>query len=193
MATNANICDVVQDALDWCEGAPQYAGFQRRGYYIAASAILQWPERETTETGQELASYKDKSSFVLKADHKWLPFDTLPAKSTATSEAQGEMPSASQLNKLSAVLPGTDEKTSNAAAYVNNVPCVWLIKDMNDCWRVFGCRRWAGEIKNTVASDMGQGSAGTASTTLAVEAPDTTPPPFYKGDIDSTDNPVGKA
>lgn len=187
---NQNLCDIVQDALDWCEGAPQFAGVQRRGYYIAASAIAKWPEREKTDAGRDLASYADKSSFVLKADKKWLPFDMLPAKSQSTSEAQGEVPSGSQLNKLTAVLPGIDEKTSNAAAYINNCPCVFLVQDMDDNWRVFGCKRWAGEIKNTVAQDMGQGSAGTASTTLTVEAPDTTPMPFYKGEIDSTDDPV---
>ena len=180
-----NLCDIVQESLEWCEGAPNFAGMQRRVAYTAVSNILTWPERETTASGAELAAYKDKSSFVLKADKKFHVIDVLPAKSTSTSEPQGELPSASQLNKLSLVHPGTGEKASNAAAYINNVPCVFLVQDMDGNWRVCGCKRWAAEIKATVNSDWGQGSAGTAQTTIAVEAPDTTPFPVYKGELET--------
>lgn len=100
-----NLCDIVQESLEWCEGAPNFAGMQRRVAYTAVSNILTWPERETTASGAELAAYKDKSSFVLKADKKFHVIDVLPAKSTSTSEPQGELPSASQLNKLSLVHP----------------------------------------------------------------------------------------
>lgn len=180
-----NLCDIVQESLEWCEGAPNFAGMQRRVAYTAVSNILTWPERETTSSGAELAAYKDKSSFVLKADKKFHVIDVLPAKSTSTSEPQGELPSASQLNKLSLVHPGTGEKASNAAAYINNVPCVFLVQDMDGNWRVCGCKRWAGEIKATVSSDWGQGSAGASQTTIAVEAPDTTPFPVYKGELET--------
>ncbi len=188
---NLNLCDIVQESLEWCEGQSSFAGMQRRVRYTAASNILVWPEREKTASGTELAAYKENSSFLLKADKKWNFIDILPTKSTSTSEPQGELPSGSQLNKLTLIHPGTGEKASNAAAYINNVPCVFLVEDMDGNLRVCGCRRWAGEIKNTVASDWGQGSAGTAQTTISVEAPDTTPFPVYKGDLD--DDPVEDA
>lgn len=186
---NQNLCDIVQESLDWCEGTPNYAGMQRRLAYIAASAILKWPERETTATGTELAAYKEKSNFVLKADKKFHIIDVLTTKSQATSDPQGEHPSGSQLNKLSLVIPGTGEKQSNAAAYINNVPCVFLVTDMDGNWRVCGCKRWEAEIKGTVTQDWGQGAAGTSQTTIAIEAPDTTPFPVYKGTIETDLDP----
>lgn len=184
MAEKTNLCDIVQQSLDWCPGAPQFAGMQGRVLYTAVSNILQWPEREQTAAGADLAAYKKDSNFTLKADKKWYAIDILPAKSTATSDPQGELPSQSQLNKLSLVHPGTGEKASNAAAYINNVPCVFLVMDMDGNWRVAGCKRWANEIKATVKHDQGQGAAGTAQTTIEVEAPDTTNFPVFKGTLD---------
>lgn len=136
---NLNLCDIVQESLEWCEGQSSFAGMQRRVRYTAASNILVWPEREKTASGTELAAYKENSSFLLKADKKWNFIDILPTKSTSTSEPQGELPSGSQLNKLTLIHPGTGEKASNAAAYINNVPCVFLVEDMDGNWRVCGC------------------------------------------------------
>lgn len=187
---NLNVCDLVQESLEWCEGAPNFAGMQGEVLYTAVKNIAKWPEREKTAYGTDLAAYKENSSFVLKADKKFHRIDILPAKSTSKSDPQGEMPSASQLNKLSLVHPGTGEQASNAAAYINNIPCVFLVKDMDGAWRVCGCSRWANEIKATVTSDWGQGSAGSAQTTIDVEAPDTTPFPLYKGEVETDDDPV---
>lgn len=182
-----NLCDIVQDSIEWCEGAPQFAGIQGRVYYTAASNIAQFPERETTEAGRDLGSYKDKSSFKLFADKKFHFIDILPAKSSTTSESQGEYPSISQLNKLELVIPGTGEKAADACAYLNNVASIFVFKDMEGNWRVAGCERWKNEIKVTVATDLGQGSAGTAQSTISVEAPDSTIFPVYKGEIDEGD------
>lgn len=184
MATQENLCDIIQQSIDWCEGAPQYAGIQRDVYYIAASNILTWPARKKTAAGADLAEYDDKSSFVLKGDKKFQKIGILANKSTAKSESQGEEPSSSQINKLELLHPGTGVEASNAAAYLNNIPSVFLVNDANGNLRVYGCQRWASEIKCKVAQDLGQGSAGTASTTITVEAPDTTPAPVYHGEID---------
>lgn len=179
-----NLCDILQDSLEWCEGAPNFAGIQGRVYYTAIRNILQWPERETTETGVELGAYKDKSNFVLKADKKFKYIDILPAKSTVTSESLGEFPSACQNNKIDMVHPGTGEKANNACSYINNIPSVFIFTDMEGNLRVIGCKRWQNEIQAKVQMDLGQGAAGTAQTTISVEAPDTTTFPVYKGEID---------
>lgn len=186
----ASLCNLVQESLEWCEGAPNFAGMQGEVLYTAAKNIAKWPERQKTGSGIELAAYEKDSSFVLKADKTFKKIDILPAKSTSQSDPQGEMPSGSQLNKLSLVHPGSGEKASNAAAYINNIPCVFLVKDMDGNWRVCGCQRWASEIKATVKQDWGQGSAGSAQTTIEVEAPDTTPFPVYCGDVPTDDDPV---
>lgn len=182
--TQTKVCSPVQKSVEWCEGASNYAGIRRRALYTAASNITKWPTRKTLANGAELAEYVDKENFTLKADKKWYAVDMLPAKSKYTSDPNGELPSASQLNKLELVIPHAGQEASNMAAYINNIPCVWLVEDMDGNWRVIGCERWAGEIKNTIALDLGQGAAGTAQSTITVEAPDTTPAPLYAGEID---------
>ena len=114
---------------------------------------------------------------MLKADAKWKYIDILPEKSQLTSEAQGELPSQTQLNKLTAVHPGVGEEASAASAYLNNNDNVFLVENMKGKFRVVGSEAWT--TKTTVAQDLGQGATGTTSTTISVEATDECPAPFY--------------
>lgn len=63
-------------------------------------------------------------------------------KSQLTSEAQGELPSQTQLNKLTAVHPGVGAEASAAAAYLNNNDNVFLVEDMKGKYRVVGSEAW---------------------------------------------------
>ncbi len=87
----------------------------------------------------------------LAADAKWRYIDILPDKSQLTSEAQGELPSQTQLNKLVAVHPGVGADASAAAAYINNTDNVFVIEDMKGNFRVLGNDKWS--TKATVAQD----------------------------------------
>lgn len=159
-------------------------GVRRRLYYISKAEILEWPTLPRDENGRA-TSAELTGNFSLNADSKWKYIDHLPEKSQLTSEAQGEVPSQTQLNKLTIVHPGVGAEASAAAAYINNNDNVYLVQDMSDKWRVVGCERW--QTKSTVAQDLGQGPTGTASTTISVEATDETPAPFYKGKIETED------
>ncbi len=180
-----NCSSTFQRSLSWCQGTPEYPGIKRRIYYIAKSAIAKWPTLPTDEAGRPTAAVYE-GSFVLKADHKWHHIDVLPDKCQVTSEAQGELPSQTQLNKLTAVHPGVGEEASAAAAYINNTDNVFLVEDMKGKYRVIGSDRW--ETKSTVAQDLGQGATGTASTTINAEASDVVPAPFYTGKIELEDD-----
>jgi hypothetical protein len=126
--------------------------------------------------------------FELKADAKWQYIDILPDKSQLTSEAQGELPSQTQLNKLTAVHPGVGEEASAAAAYINNNDNVFVVQDMKDKYRVVGSEKWL--TKSTVAQDLGQGATGTTSTTINAEATDEVPAPFYVGTLATEDGDI---
>jgi hypothetical protein len=128
------------------------------------------------------------NNFVLVADKKWHYIDVLPDKCQVTSEAQGEMPSQTQLNKLTAVHPGVGMLASAAAAYINNADNVFLVEDMRGMYRVIGSERW--DTKTTVTQDLGQGATGTASTTINAEATDVVPAPFYRGKIELEDGSI---
>lgn len=181
-------CINIQKSLGWCQGTPELPGIMRRLYYLAKSAIVQWPVLERDANNVRCISAKYIGDFELAADQKWRYIDILPDKSQLTSEAQGELPSQTQLNKLTAVHPAVGEAASAAAAYLNNADNVFLVQDMKGAWRVVGCDRWL--TKTTVSQDNGQGATGTTSTTIAVEATDEVPSPFYYGIIETEDGDI---
>ena len=181
MATN---CTSIIKSLAWCQGTPELPGIRRRIYYIGKDQIVKWPTLNHDTRGR-LVTAAYAGNFVLAADATWKYIDILPDKSQLTSEAQGEYPSQTQLNKLTAVHPGVGLDASALAAYVNNNDCVFLVETVRGKYRVVGSEAW--QVKSTVAQDLGQGPTGTTSTTLSVEATDECPAPFYFGKIETED------
>ena len=173
-------CNNLQRSLDWCQGTPELPGIKRRIYYLAKSQIVKWPTLPVDENGRPTSAIY-QGNFVLAADANWKHIDVLPDKCQVTSEAQGEVPSQTQLNKLTAVHPAVGPEASAAATYINNTDNVFLVEDMRGKFRVIGCDKW--NTKATVAQDLGQGATGTTSTTINAEASDVVPAPFYEGEI----------
>ena len=182
-----NTCTSIQQSLAWCEGKPELPGVKRRIYYIAKSQIASWPTLPRDTMGRVTAA-KYTGDFTLKADATWKYIDILPSKSQLVSEAQGEVPSQTQINRLTAVHPGVGEEASAAAAYINNTDNVYIVEDMNGKFRVVGSEKW--ETISTVAQDLGQGPTGTTSTTITAEATDECPAPFYEGAIVTEDGTI---
>ncbi len=184
-----NCNNLFQASLDWCEGTPVYPGIKRRVYYIARRHIAAWPTLTRNEQGQ-ITSAAYTGNFTLADGKTWLHIDTLADKNQVTSEAQGETPSQTQLNKLTAVHPGTGEAASSFAAYVNNVPCVFLVETIDGKFRVIGNEVY--DTVTTVAQDLGQGATGTAQTTIEAQCTDFVPAPFYTGEIQTADGTINE-
>lgn len=183
MATN-NSCAALQRSLAWCQGTPELPGVRRRLYYTAKSKITKWPTLPHDENGRVTAA-EYSGSFTMLADAKWYYIDIVADKSQLTSEAQGEPPSQTQLNKLTAVHPGVGPEATAVSAYLNNSDNVFVVQDMKGRYRVVGSELY--ETKCSVAQDNGQGVTGTVSTTISVEATDECPAPFYKGTLPTED------
>lgn len=183
-------CTNIQRSLAWCEGTPELPGIKRKAYYTNKSNIAQWPTL-THDANGRLTSAAYTGSFTLVADATWKYIEFIPTKSQLTSEAQGEYPSQTQLNKLVMVHPGVGSEATAAAAYLNNSDNVFIVEDMKGNYRVVGSEKW--ETKTTVAQDLGQGATGTASTTISVEATDECPAPFYSGSIVTEDGTIPAA
>ena len=183
----AKTCTSIQKSLGWCQGTPELPGVKRRIYFIAKSFIVGFPQLPRDELGRSTSAVL-VGDFVLMADATWKYIDILPDKSQLTSEAQGELPSQTQLNKLVAVHPGVGQDASAAAAYINNTDNVFIVEDMKGNYRVLGNDKWT--TKATVAQDLGQGATGTTSTTINVEATDEVPAPFYVGKLDTEDGDI---
>lgn len=186
MATKTG-CSALQKSLGWCQGTPELPGVKRRIYYLAKSEIIEFPALPRDEHGRATSAVYE-GSFTLAADAKWKYIDILPDKSQLTSEAQGEVPSQTQLNKLTAVHPAVGPEASAAAAYINNTDSVFIVEDMKGNYRVVGSDMW--NTKATVAQDLGQGATGTTSTTISVEASDEVPAPFYVGTLETEDGDI---
>lgn len=183
-------CTNVQRSLDWCMGTPELPGIKRRVFYIAKSMIAQWPTFVRDDAGRATSSTL-KGSFTLVADAKWKYIIILADKSQLTSEAQGEIPSQTQLNKATLVHPGVGPEASAAALYLNNSDNVFIVEDMKGNFRVVGSERWL--TKSTVAQDNGQGPTSSTSTTIMIEATDELPSPFYVGIIETEDGDIDAA
>ena len=183
----ANNCFNIQQSLAWCQGTPELPGIRRRAYYTSKGNIVKWPKLQHYTNGR-LVSAVLNGSFELTAEQKWKYIDILPDKSQLTSDPQGEVPSQTQLNKLTLVHPAVGEEASAAAAYINNNDIVIVVQDMKGNWRVVGSEHWP--TKATVAQDLGQGATGTTSTTITAEATDECPAPFYKGTLDTEDGNI---
>lgn len=183
----ATKCTSIQKSLGWCQGTPELPGVKRRIYFLAKSFILGYPQLPRDTLGRATSAVLD-GSYTLAADAKWKYIDILPDKSQLTSEAQGELPSQTQLNKLTAVHPGVGAEASAAAAYINNSDNVFIVEDMKGNYRVLGNDKW--NTKATVAQDLGQGATGTTSTTISVEATDEVPAPFYVGTLETEDGDI---
>lgn len=180
----ANTCNSIQESLAWCQGTPELPGIKRRAYYTSKGNVVKWPQLQHDTNGR-LVSAILSGTFELVAEAKWKYIDILPDKSQLTSDPQGEVPSQTQLNKLTLLHPGVGEQASAAAAYINNNDIVYVVEDMKGKWRVVGSEKWL--TKSTVAQDLGQGPTGTTSTTITVEATDECPAPFYKGTLETED------
>lgn len=180
-------CSLLQQSLDWCMSTPELPGIRKRIYYIAKEKIANWPAYNRDGTRRTITASL-LGNFTLVADAKWKYIDILADKSQLTSEPQGELPSQTQLNKLTAVHPGIGPEAAAAACYLNNSDNVFIVEDMKGAYRVVGSEKWVS--KTTVSQDNGQGPTGTASTTIAVEATDELPAPFYTGTIETDDGTI---
>lgn len=193
MATNtptATCTSAIQKSLAWCQGKVELPGIKRRLYYISKTDIAKFPTLPKDDYGRPTSTVYS-NAFTLKSDKKWKYIDILPDKSQLTSDAQGELPSQTQLNKLTAVHPGVGKEASAAAAYLNNTDSVFIVETMTGEYRVVGSDLYISKI--TVAQDLGQGAAGTTSTTITVEASDLVPAPFYEGVIETEDGDINGA
>ena len=181
------ICKNLQRSLDWCMGTPELPGIKRRVYYISKNQVAQWPTFVRDDSGRVTSSTL-AGSFTLVADAKWHFIVILADKSQLTSDAQGEVPSQTQLNKATLVHPGVGPEATAAAAYLNNSDNVFVVEDMKGNFRVLGSERWL--TNTTVAQDNGQGATGSTSTTISIEATDEIPSPFYVGNLETEEGTI---
>lgn len=179
----------IYDSLNWCPGQHVLPGIRPRVYFIPKSWIVKWPTLPavaTEATMDKLATYT--GDFTLASAKKWLSIDLLTNKSSITSESQGEAPSKTFMNKATLLYPGTDEAASGFCRQANIDQLVFLVQQRDSKFRVMGAEAFDIDVKPSQASGEGVSSAG--GTTIAIEATDLCPSPFYQGKIETADGDI---
>ncbi len=182
-----NNCSGIQKSVEWCEGACEPSGVQGRIYYISDSDVKSAPELPVDAHGRPTSATLT-GEFVLAEDAVFMAIDGLTTKAQHSSEAQGEYPNQTQLNKLTVVHPGVGPEASALPCYVNNTRCWYVFRDMRGRWRVLGSKRF--HCKSTITQDNGQGETGETGTTLAAQCTGITVTPFYTGKLLTVDGEI---
>ena len=190
MAQNNNPCaqSAPYESLRFCQGTRVIPGIRDRVYYIAKRDIVKWPKLPAVNGGSvqtaKLATYE--GDFTLASDKKWQRIDLTLNKGNVEWETQGEQPSCTFLNKLTASYPGTSAEAAAFCGLAVNDDLVYLVQQRDGQFRVLG-----NEMFNTVSKPKGSTGEGTSTnggTDIEIEATDLYPAPFYPGKIETADD-----
>lgn len=183
----------LYDSLKFCQGTTVLPGIRNHIYGLPKRDIVAWPKRPQpgadAATMASIASYS--GNFTLAADRKWLRIDLVLNKGQIEAEVQGEQPSRTFLNKLSAVHPSVEEEATAFAQQVTQDDFVFLVPQRNGKYRVLGNEMFNTDVKPKLA--LGEGTTGEAGTTLEIEVTDLSPAPFYPGIIETEDGDISGA
>ena len=175
-------------SLRFCSGQRVLPGIRTAIYYINKNDILKWPTlpqpTDTSVTLSALATYK--GDFTLRADKKWSRIDLTTGKGNVEWETQGERPSCTFLNKLTASHPGTAEEAAGFCRLAQNADLVFLVQQRDGKFRVLGNEMFETVVKPK--GSLGEGTSTNASTDIEIEATDICPAPFYTGKIITADD-----
>ena len=175
-------------SLRFCAGQRVIPGIRTAIYYTAKENITAWPTLPSPSdkdvTLAKLATYD--GNFTLKADKKWQRIDLVTNKGNVEWETQGERPSCTFLNKLTASHPGTAEEAAGFCSVAQNADLVFLVQQRDGKFRVLGNEMFETVVKPK--GSLGEGTSTNASTDIEIEAADVVPAPFYPGEIDTADD-----
>lgn len=175
--------------LDWVEGTKNLPGVRRRAFFIAKRDIDGWPALDESAATAALRTML-AGDFTLAAGKTFMELDGISKKTKVTSEPQGSPESASVLNKVSLVHPGSEEDAADFARQANRDDYVYIVQQQNGKYRVVGSEHFRTTTK--VTQDLGTEGDDSKGTTIEVECTDICLP-FYNGSIltgDGDQNPA---
>lgn len=189
MATTNPCSDkTLYASLRFCQGQKVIPGIRNHVYAISKRDIVTWPTladpSDTAATLASVASYT--GNFTLAADKKFVRIDLTFNKGNIECETQGEQPSVTFLNKLTASYPGTDEEAAGFCRLAADDDMVFLVPQRNGKYRVLGCAAFPCLV--SPKQSTGEGTTTAGGTDLEIEATDICPAPFYPGTIETADD-----
>lgn len=184
----------LYEGLEWCQGTPVLPGIRSAVYYAPKKDILAWPTlpAATGDPDQHMANLATLvGNFTLAADTVWRKLDIVDKSSSISSEAQGDQPCITSLNKATFLYPGILEQATGFARQANADDLVFIVFGKEGKARVLGNEMFQTTTKVSQAS--GSQPTDSAGTTIEVEVTDVCPPAFYPGVITTADGDISGA
>jgi hypothetical protein len=169
----------------WNEGQVNPSGIKSIAYYIPKSDILTFPtvKNEDAATVSEAVNYD--GDFVLKADKHFYKLYSTQGKGAYTSEAMGEKDCKLFTNKVTLSFPDiTDEGRNMMKAFVN-ANILLVIPLPKKRFAVLGSEDY--DVDSAITGTTGDAPGSAKGLTVEVSAPDVTPFPLYKGELQLED------
>ena len=166
-------------------------GIRGSVYYIPKKDIVAWPTlpSATGDDSQHMANLATYvGNFTLAADKTFLKLDVVDKLSSISSEAQGDQPCITSLNKATFLHPGTKEQVTGFVRQANCDDLVYIVFEKDGKARVIGNEMYQTTTKASQAS--GSQPTDSAGTTIEVEVTDVCPAPFYPGIIHTADGDI---
>jgi hypothetical protein len=179
--------DLYED-VEFCQGSASLPGVRPHMYVTRRVNILTFPKvKGDNATKLEDVAVLD-GNFVLAEGCKWVKIDLVEGESEPTCESQGNEGAKSFLNKIAAVLPGTQKKVTGLVSKMNNDDIVILYPQRDGAIRVIGNEMFRVQVE--LGQNAGKSVTDSSQTTITASVSDINPAPFYEGDFETADGTI---
>ena len=187
----ANKCTTDKDLYEdvqFCQGSASLPGVRPHMYLVRRVNILTFPKvkGDSAEKLEDVAVIKD--NFVLAEGAKFVKIDLVEGESEPTCESQGNEGAKSFLNKIAAVLPGTQKKVTGLVSKLNNDDVVILYPQRDGAIRVIGNEMFRVQVE--LGQNAGKAVTDSSQTTVTASVSDINPAPFYEGTFETEDGVI---
>lgn len=183
----------LYESLQFCQGQKVIPGIRNHVFAIAKRDIVKWPELPDVSTESvdlaKLGTYT--GDFTLVAEKKWLKIDLAMNKGNIECETQGDRPSRTFLNKLTASYPGTSAQATGFCRLAIDDDMVFLVPQRDGQYRVLGNEMFETDVKPALSTGEGIDTAG--GTNIEINVTDICPAPFYTGKIETAEGNISGA
>ena len=183
----------LYESRRFCQGQKVIPGIRAHVFAIAKRDIVKWPELPDVSADSvdlaKLATYT--GDFTLVAEKKWLKIDLAMNKGNVECETQGDRPSRTFLNKLTAAYPGTSAQATGFCRLAIDDDMVFLVPQRDGQYRVLGNEMFETDVKPALSTGEGIDTVG--GTNIEINVTDICPAPFYPGKIETAEGDISGA
>lgn len=186
---NCASTNIYQD-LEFCKGKTVLPGLRPEIYFIPIDAIVNFPtlpdiDSKDADMGK-IATYE--GDFELDADAFFNKMDILTPSSSIESNGQGEKPSKTYINKLTAKYADVSAEATGFCRMAISDNLVYIVRQRDGRFRVIGNDKF--ESDTNPSQNSGMNVTDASGTTLEITCTDVCPAPYYVGKLKTRDGVI---